>query len=162
MEREENSLGGEHWYTNISENKVGYVHWVYLDLIKGYRVTIGGYNAPLKEHRENTEHDGWCGNLSSTGEQNLTLNSKAVLPSKTRDPSHHKRQSFKRALHTNGNVLLPCLAESRNMTCFRADHSRNAGGCEQLLWSRPSWGSVWVTILLHSRHLFEIVWYLLG
>jgi len=29
---------------------------VYLDLIKGYRVTIGGYNAPLKEHRENTVH----------------------------------------------------------------------------------------------------------
>jgi len=34
---------------------------MYLDLIKGYRVTIGryrvtigGYNAPLKEHRENT------------------------------------------------------------------------------------------------------------
>ena len=23
---------------------------MYLDLIKGYRVTIGGYNAPLKEH----------------------------------------------------------------------------------------------------------------
>jgi len=30
---------------------------VYLDLIKGYRVTIGGYNAPLKEHRENTGHN---------------------------------------------------------------------------------------------------------
>jgi len=30
---------------------------VYLDLIKGYRVTIGGYNAPLKEHRENTVAD---------------------------------------------------------------------------------------------------------
>jgi len=28
---------------------------VYLDLIKGYRVTIGGYNAPLKKHRENTD-----------------------------------------------------------------------------------------------------------
>jgi len=28
---------------------------VYLDLIKGYKVTIGGYNAPLREHRENTE-----------------------------------------------------------------------------------------------------------
>ena len=28
---------------------------MYPDLIKGYRVTIGGYNAPLKEHRENTE-----------------------------------------------------------------------------------------------------------
>ena len=27
---------------------------MYLDIIKGYRVTIGGYNAPLKEHRENT------------------------------------------------------------------------------------------------------------
>jgi len=27
---------------------------VFLDLIKGYRVTIGGYNAPLKEHRKNT------------------------------------------------------------------------------------------------------------
>ena len=26
---------------------------MYLDLIKGYRVTIWGYNAPLKEHREN-------------------------------------------------------------------------------------------------------------
>jgi len=35
---------------------------MYLDLIKGYRVTIerygvtvGGYNAPLKERRENTD-----------------------------------------------------------------------------------------------------------
>ena len=28
---------------------------MYLDLIKGYRVTIGGYNAPLKEGRENTD-----------------------------------------------------------------------------------------------------------
>ena len=27
---------------------------MYLDLIKGYRVTIGGYIAPFKEHRENT------------------------------------------------------------------------------------------------------------
>ena len=27
---------------------------MYPDLIKGYRVTIGGYNAPSKEHRENT------------------------------------------------------------------------------------------------------------
>ena len=31
---------------------------MYLDLIKGYRVTIGGYNAPLKEHRGNTAHIG--------------------------------------------------------------------------------------------------------
>ena len=26
---------------------------MYLDLIKGYIVTIEGYNAPLKEHRDN-------------------------------------------------------------------------------------------------------------
>ena len=31
--------------------KIKGIHWVYLDLIKGYRVTIGEYNAPLKEHR---------------------------------------------------------------------------------------------------------------
>ena len=51
---------------------------MYLDLIKGYRVTIGryrvtigryrltigGYNAPLKEHRENTGSDSNCYNMN--------------------------------------------------------------------------------------------------
>jgi len=33
---------------------------VYLDLIKGYKVTIGGCNAPLKEHRKSAGLGEYC------------------------------------------------------------------------------------------------------
>ncbi len=41
----------------LSFSKIKGVHQVKLGPIGGYIVTIGGYGAPLKQHRENTACD---------------------------------------------------------------------------------------------------------
>ncbi len=46
-----------HAFEILSFSKIKGVHQVKLGPIGGYIVTIGGYGAPLKEHRENT---GYC------------------------------------------------------------------------------------------------------
>ncbi len=43
-----------HDFEILSFSKIKGVHQVKLGTVGGYIVTIGGYGAPLKEHRENT------------------------------------------------------------------------------------------------------------